>query len=287
MSEPLQNSHSPISPLPRPSGPPPAYRPNETPRNLFVGPHFAPTPYPGDSAHSTQEENDLLLKAQEYQLPMAVKSVADSYIEISHTTALITALFTAVQITLAQIASTYLNRTNTGWKTLHWLIYAGIYVNTGTTAAALALIHDVGYLTISARSLLIKDRNSWPYRTAIAKERLPTVLLASSHIEQDFELMQNFGLRKNMKQMYHAISYGFYVGSFLIFASLAAWVCLTEILSVWTSLILVMLPAVWLSSSFFFTAEYVPWVPIRLCQSLWFGASTWIRCFWGAPSVIA
>jgi hypothetical protein len=193
-------------------------------------------------------------------------------------------LFAAVQITLAQIATTPLNHNNASWKILHWLIYAGIYINTGTTAAALALIHDVGYLAISARALLIKDHTSWPYRTAVQNLCLPEQLLASLHIDQDFQLMENFGLRKNMKQMYHAISYGFYGGSFLIFASLATWVCLTETLPVWASLILIMLPAGWLSSSFFFTAEYVPWVSIQLCHDLWFTASSWMRCLWEIPN---
>jgi len=174
--------------------------------------------------------------------------------------------------------------TSAGWSTLRWLTYAGIYLNSGATAAALAFINYTGYLTTSARVLLLKDPYSWPYRV-LHGELLPLPLLNMPYIDTDFELMIAFGLTKTMRQMWNALSYGFYAGSGMLFVSLGIWVWLNESIYIAASLtILILPPAGWLTSSFFFTAEHVPSVPKDLIRILGFCGCTVLRCNWNYES---
>jgi len=163
---------------------------------------------------------------------------------------------------------------SSGWSTLRWLIYAGIYLNSGATASALAFINYTSYLTTSARVLLLTNPHSWPYRVFYG-EQIPFEFLSLPYIDQDFELMTEFGLKRSMRPMWHAMSYGFYAGSAFLFTSLGLWVWLSESLAVSVSLtILILPPAGWLTSSFFFTAEHPPSVPKDLANTLAFCACT-------------
>lgn len=177
---------------------------------------------------------------------------------------------------MAQVVLVH-SATSPAWQLLHWLTYAGIYLNSGATASALAFINYSSYLPIFARVLLLTDTNSWPYRL-FNGEPLPLSCLESPYIDQDFELMIQFGLKKNMLPVWRALSYGFYAGSSMLFMSLGLWVWLNEPLAVSASLtILILPPAGWLTSSFFFTAEYLPKVPKELANNLAFCACTPFR----------
>jgi hypothetical protein len=190
-----------------------------------------------------------------------------------------TALFAAVQISMAQVVFTN-ESTSPWWQTLRWLIYAGIYMYSGATASALAFINYASYLTTSARVLLLTNVNSTPYRV-FHGETIPFESLCLPYIDQDFQLMTQFGLKKNMRPIWQALSYGFYAGSAFLFASMGVWVWLNETLAVAVSLtVLILPPAGWLTSSFFFTAEYAPSVPIDLAKNLGFCACTVLRCRW-------
>lgn len=297
-AEPEENCGSSVSSLPFPSS---SSEGNSSPHHIhYPHPHPLPLPHRHNSTlHSSsgtevdyaeRGEKALLLHAQEYKLPLTVKAIVDSYIQIANTMALITALLAAVQISMAQVVFT--NNTTDGtplppaWLTLHWLVYAGIYLNSGATASALAFINYAGYLTSSARVLLLTDPNSWPTRCFYG-EKLPFESLALPYIDQDFELMINFGLKKNMRPVWHSLSYGFYAGSFFFFVSLGLWIWLVEPLAVAISLtVLILPPAAWLTSSFFFTAEHVPSVPRDLAKNLTFCACTVLQQNWD-PQPIA
>jgi hypothetical protein len=180
---------------------------------------------------------------------------------------------------MAQIVFTNTS-SSPSWSALRWLIYAGIYLNSGATASALAFINYASYLTTSARVLLLTDPTSMPYRV-FCGENIPFESLSLPYIDQDFELMTQFGLKKNMRPVWQALSYGFYAGSAFLFASMGVWVWLNESLAVAASLtILIVPPAGWLTSSFFFTAEHAPSVPKDLVKNLGFCACTVLRCRW-------
>ena len=178
---------------------------------------------------------------------------------------------------MAQVVFLQPASTSPGWALLHWLTYAGILMNSGATASALAFINYTSYLPASARVLLLTDTTSLPYRVSRG-EHIPYKHLDRPYIDQDFELMIEFGLKKNMFQVWKALSYGFYTGSSMLFMSLGVWIWLNEPLAVSASLtILILPPAGWLTSSFFFTAEYIPSVPKDLAKNLGFCACTPFR----------
>src|SRR4051812_44675305 len=98
---------------------------------------------------------------------------------------------------MAQIVFVQPASSSPGWALLHWLTYAGILLNSGATASALAFINYSSYLPASARVLLLTNTNSWPYRV-FKGEHVPSELLSLPYIDQDFELMIQFGLKRNM-----------------------------------------------------------------------------------------
>ena len=118
------------------------------------------------------------------------------------------------------------------------LVYAGIYLNSGVTASALAFIRYTGHLTSSARVLLLTDPTSWPYRI-FHGENLSVEHLSS---DQKIELMINFGLKKSIRPAWHVLLYVFYTGSGFTFASLGMWVWLIGATGYFSEAIYLILP---------------------------------------------
>ncbi|KAG8757995.1 hypothetical protein FRC14_001005 [Serendipita sp. 396] len=285
------------------------------------------------------------LKKLDYNLPANVQSIANSYVQVANTMAIITTLLAIVQIGLAQIVTSSFPQ-NTVWRTLRWFVYGSIYLNIGATAGALVLINLISSLPAFARARVVSgtlldytprnpyythdrvedsdpirynipvpifgqpiilDPSSTPpnipgpssmpiyppnstsrwSRTSISRSRrsnhsisdprqlntepIRDDLLKNAWTENDFAIMQMFGLPLRARPIYHLMCCGFYIGGICILVSLTMWVYLNETLAVSLSLLVVILPTAWLFLAFF-ASEVPRELPMLMIK-------TWLWCF--------
>jgi hypothetical protein len=128
-------------------------------------------------------------------------------------------------VSLVQIVVSYENAgNNVAWLTLRWFMYAGVLVDLGGTASAIAIVNMLSSGTITARSKAIMFPDSLP-RQVIDGIPLEAGLFMDS---REMELLREFGISSVFPKVGWHMLLSFVFGSLFIFVSLLLWIGLTE-----------------------------------------------------------
>ncbi|PVG03733.1 hypothetical protein CPB86DRAFT_821832 [Serendipita vermifera] len=164
-------------------------------------------------------------KLQEYRLPHAVQASINSWVKGANSLAVVTALFAAVQVSLVQIVVSYDNADDSvKWNVLRWFMYAGVLIDLGGTASAIAIVNMLSSGTISARSKAIETKESAP-RKVMDGRPIEAHLFTDS---QEMQLLREFGVSTAFAKVGWHMLLSFMCGSVFIFISLLLWIGLTE-----------------------------------------------------------
>jgi hypothetical protein len=154
-----------------------------------------------------------------------------------------TALFAAVQISLIQTVIQYQNLGDTvPWRFLRWFMYAGVFVDLGGTASAIAIVNMASSASVTARSWAIRKKNSLPSKILLEGEAIDPDLLEEAN---EMQLLRKFGMSRRWAIAGWHMWISFTLGSIFIFTSLAIWIWLTETTGVAAALMPIILPSLY------------------------------------------
>lgn len=114
------------------------------------------------------------------------------------------------------------------WRTLRWFTYAGVFIDLGGTASAIAIVNMACNAPIVARTMAIGRKDSIA-RRVLLELPIEQRLLYNSN---EMELLRQFGMSKRWHITGWHMVISFILGSLFIFTSLSLWVWLTESIEV-------------------------------------------------------
>ncbi|KIM28102.1 hypothetical protein M408DRAFT_9010 [Serendipita vermifera MAFF 305830] len=156
-----------------------------------------------------------IYQAHDHTLLPTVKAVSEYYMKAGLKVALTIAFLTALDIAIGMQIVDNLNRP-TLRGTLCWFLYSSIFFNLVAAVCGLAFVHYVSRLPSSAEApCCVKDHIGNQLGSETYNTSLPggTGHVRPASIDQDFELMRQFGLKKYMRSMWNVLSWTPYVGS--------------------------------------------------------------------------
>jgi hypothetical protein len=126
------------------------------------------------------------------------------------------------------------------WRVLRWFMYAGVFVDLGGTASAIAIVNMASSAPVTARSLAIQDVNSLPREILTEGNSIPASLLLETN---EMSLLREFGMSTRWAIAGWHMWISFTFGSIFIVTSL--WIWLTESTGVAAALMPIVLPTLY------------------------------------------
>jgi hypothetical protein len=120
-------------------------------------------------------------------------------------------------------------------------MYAGVFVDLGSTASAIAIVNMASSAAVTSRSLAIR-KDSLPRRILMGVEVIDPDLLQEAN---EMQLLHEFGMSRGWKIAGWHMWISFILGSICIFTSLAIWIWLTESTGVAAALMPIVLPSLY------------------------------------------
>ncbi len=147
------------------------------------------------------------------------------------------ALFAGVQASLIQVVvQTEGLPGGDTTKALKWFMYAGVFVDLGGAASAVAIVNMAATASIIARSRAITDPRSLPrhvLKGGYIDDYDPTLL----NEDRETHLLQSFGLSRRFEWIGLHMLFSFVIGSLFLVISLCIWIYLTEPTAIFASLV--------------------------------------------------
>ncbi|PVF94381.1 hypothetical protein CPB86DRAFT_765957 [Serendipita vermifera] len=163
------------------------------------------------------KEPDLLLLVQNYKLPPVVSVYVEELKNDANAVAVTSALFAAVLITLAQLIPT--DDGGAPREALRLFVFCSVVVN--LTASGLSSCNSwmVSEIPRQAVMLILKDRDSLPYKVAVVNQPL-----TSQIISDRMRLMTKFGMDNLVRWTYYWGAWMYLFGNALTFTAFVIWV---------------------------------------------------------------
>lgn len=171
------------------------------------------------------------------RLPTAVTASLTSWTKGANSLAVILALLAGVQVTLIQVVvqAGELPQ-NATTRALKWFMYAGVFVDLGGAASAVAIVNIVATASITARSLAITDGDSLP-RHVLMGGSIDDRNINLLKEDNETALLRAFGLSSKFEWIGFHMLLSFLIGSLFIVISLCIWIYITESRAVFASLV--------------------------------------------------
>ncbi|KAG8771632.1 hypothetical protein FRC15_003301 [Serendipita sp. 397] len=183
-------------------------------------------PFPPPPVEQTRNDTEGLSRLlQEYSLPVAVASSLTSWTKGANSLAVIMALLAGVQVGLVQLVAQNESLPNdVTTRTLRWFMYAGVLIDLGGTASAIAIVVTSTAAVAAARDKIILEEDSLPHKV-LKGDPIPEILLTE---ERETELLEEFGIPRTFKLLGWHMLISFITGSLFIAISLCIWIWKTE-----------------------------------------------------------
>jgi hypothetical protein len=110
------------------------------------------------------------------------------------------------------------------WRVMRWFMYAGVLVDLGGTASAIAIVNMSSAAPIMARTAALRELDSLP-RKVLDGEPIKRELLMD---DQEIILLRQFGVSKWFNRVGWHMLISFMFGSLFILISLCIWVWVRE-----------------------------------------------------------
>jgi len=126
------------------------------------------------------------------------------------------------------------------WRVMRWFMYAGVLVDLGGTASAIAIVNMSSAAPIMARTVALRNPDSLP-RRVLEGEPVDKALLMD---DQEPLLLRQFGLSKWFNRVGWHMLISCVLGSLFILTSLCIWIWVREPTPVAAALMPVVLIAI-------------------------------------------